>query len=229
MRRSALLQLVDGHWSELLVVAVVAAVGLALLGQPLPALVALVALIAIQYVLVQRRGAARDRAAVSANVWQERAQGLREAARSDPESGLGSRTQLLHDWGVMAARYERMGEPFAGVLIELRHTVRRDAPLAAGAVTALAAALRELTSPEDSLARLDGHSFAVLFGGADRAGAREWLADLAGRIAEEGGPFAELDLAAGAAAHEQGSDSLLALLRAADVDAGSGRARGAVA
>lgn len=229
MRPSALLQLVDGHWSELLVVAVVAAVGLAVVGEPLPALVALVALVAIQFLLVHRRGAARDRAAASADVWEERAKGLRETARSDPESGLGSRTQLLHDWGVMAARYERTGEPFAGVLIELRHAVRRDAPLAAGAVTALAAALQEMTSPEDSLALLDGHSFAVLFGGADRAGAREWLADLADRIVEEGGPFTELDLAAGAAVHEQASDSLLALLRAADADAASGRARGAVA
>ena len=229
MRPGGMLRLLDRFWSELLVVAVVAAVGLAVLGLPFPALVTLVAVAALQYLLFHRRGTALDKAAASAELWQERAETLRDAARKDPESGLGSRQQLLHDWGMMAAHYERTGEGFALVLIEVRHPLRRESPLPEEAVTKVAAMLHEMTSPEDSLARLDAHSFAVLFAGADQPAAREWLTAVQEQTNRDGGVLAQAHVTMGAADHDHAPESLIALLRAADADTAGSPAQNAVA
>jgi GGDEF domain-containing protein len=220
------------HWTEVLLpLVLVATVGVTLYsgvawGYPVALLLSVVEGAAIFHFAPKYRAAL-----AAAGTWEGRAKEVRaelmrfreRALHEDHETGVGNSRQLDIDFVKAVARFRRQGEPFALVLIELRHSLGRQA-LGTDVVAAVAGVLLQTARAEDSVCRVDERAFAVLLSASDASGARAFIQRARVRantdLFQQGGSVTFLELVGGAAVWRDDFEGLPALLAETRADLG---------
>jgi PleD family two-component response regulator len=130
------------------------------------------------------------RARTASSLWQTRAEEVRvellrlqeHAVHEDEDTGVGNARELEIDFAKCVARARRNGEPFSLALIEVSHTLRRDA-VGNESIVAVAGVLLAGARAEDSICRVDDRLFAVLLAGADAEGGAQFVEGVRTRVA----------------------------------------------
>lgn len=183
-----------------------------------------------QLVALRRRTAERDEALTQSQIWRTRAEIIRIAADDHPTRSIGDRRRLESDWARMRARFDSEAEPFSVALFET-HAASPEGP---GDMLpdVLAQALADTVRADDSVARIDSATFAVLLASANVHGAIAFI-DRVGKEIERSsvgsaGPLLE-QIGVGAAEWHPSMRSLMDMLRAADAAMHAGDDPGAEA
>jgi diguanylate cyclase (GGDEF)-like protein len=142
---------------------------------------------------------------------------LREAASTDPLTGLLNRRAFAERFGHELAVARRAGRPFALVLLDVDRfkTINDRHGHAAGDATlvALAGALTGAVREVDTVARIGGDEFALLLPDTDDAGVRETAQRVTALVAGRDLPA----VSAGCAVYGPDGQTMDDLVRAADV------------
>ncbi len=142
---------------------------------------------------------------------------LRQAAATDPLTGLLNRRAFAERFGQELAVARRAGRPFALVLLDVDQfkTINDQHGHAAGdaALVALGGALGGAVREVDTVARIGGDEFALLLRDTDDAGARDTARRVLALVSDHGLPA----LSAGAAVYGPDGVTMDDLVRAADV------------
>lgn len=220
----AALNAARSHWTEVLLPLVLSVtVGVTLYGGvawgfPVALALGVVEGAAIFHFAPKYRGAL-----AAAATWEGRAKEVRtelmrfreRALHEDHETGVGNIRQLDIDFVKAVARFRRQREPFSLVLIELRHSLGKQA-LGRDTVVAVANVLLQTARAEDSVCRIEERTFAVLLSASDCGGARAFIQRARVRantdLFTRGAAMNFLELVGGAAVWRDELASLPALL-----------------
>ncbi len=132
---------------------------------------------------------------------------------------LGNEDLLTHEWTKLAARFHRHGDPFAVVIMEVRHASEPDIPLAEPLAAQAAQILLATARAEDTVCRLDERTFAALLATTEFDGALRFVDRARGALSSEPVATAKghsyLVMVAGVAEWQSGMTDITDLLEAA--------------
>jgi diguanylate cyclase (GGDEF)-like protein len=142
---------------------------------------------------------------------------LRQAAATDPLTGLLNRRAFAERFGQELAVARRSGRPFALILLDVDQfkTINDQHGHSAGdaVLLALGGALGGAVREVDAVARIGGDEFALLLRDTDDAGARDTARRVLALVSDRGLPA----LSAGGAVYGPDGVTMDDLVRAADV------------
>ncbi len=148
---------------------------------------------------------------------------LREQSLSDPLTGLYNRRYLYQQMDRLAAMWERNGQPFALILIDVDYfksfNDRFGHDVGDEVLVCLAEILRQQVRRSDVACRMGGEEFVVLMAGAQELQAIERAEAIRQAVAAmrvEGAAGTRVTVSAGVALYPEHGDDAFTLLRAAD-------------
>lgn len=218
------------HWTEVLLpCAIFATVGITLLGGMAWGFPVALALVIAEGAAIFHFAPRYRALRADGETWQERAEEVRDellrfrerALHEDHETGLGNSRQLEIDFTKGVARFRRQGESFALVLVELRHSLGKEA-IDLDMITGVAGVILHSSRAEDSVCRVGARQFAILLSASDTAGGRHFIQRVRVRANTElfhkGGAMTFLELVGGAATWRDEMETLVALEAAVEQD-----------